>query len=288
MAPDLVSTNIIFKYRDRMIITETPRSLHAAQRDARELFILETTDVMEFFLRVPNYGLAELSKSSWKNLQYGSIIEMTVTSYETRSSLTSPEDVPLRSEPGIHSNRSSCTDKTAVDPTEIHESDRWLEQISIDSPAEFANFFEDLKDPIVPVQVELPSEKGSSETLEVNLRRSQGFQVLFGDLSYKLSVPTEHLQLWLHRGRKLKRISPTKSVEEVGIIDGDKIRVRIRIIATPKISSQNSSESPISWNEGFLKPTSTFPMFNGPCLPKSPAFGRMERICNRSPLSSPK
>lgn len=283
MAPDHLSTNIVFKYGDRMILTESPRSLHAAQRDVRELFKLEPSDVIEFFLRVPNYGLAELSKSSWQNLQYGSVIEMTTTPHETRRSLTLPEEPLLQSDFQTHSNRSSCTDKTAVDPIELHD-------FELEHPEQTSgsNFLKDLTDPMTTVQMELPSEKGSTETLEVKLPRSQGFQVLFGDLSHKLSVPTEHLQLWLHRGRKLKRISPMKSVEELEILDGDKIRVRIRVISTPKIPSPRSSESPITWNEVFLKPSFAFPMLNGPCLPTSPAFGRNERMCNRLPILSPK
>ncbi|EGF97541.1 uncharacterized protein MELLADRAFT_69921 [Melampsora larici-populina 98AG31] len=283
MAPDPISNNIVFKYGDRMILTEAPRSLHAAQRDVRELFKLETTDVIEFFLRVPDHGLAELSKSSWRNLQYGSVIEMTTTLHEKHGSLSLPDNALMRSDFETHSNRSSWTDKTAVDPIEPHDS-----ELEHPEQTSGADFFEVLTDPMTSVQVELPSEKGLVETLEVKLRRSQGFQVLFGDLSYKLCVPTEHLQLWLNRGRKLKRISPTKSVEDLGIIDGDKIRVRIRIISTPKISSPKSSEFPITWTEGFLKPTFAFPMLNGSCLPKSPAFGRSERICNRSPALSPK
>lgn len=131
--------------------------------------------------------------------------------------------------------------------------------------------------------MELPAivETGLQETIIVNVRRSQGFQVLFGDISYRVNVPTERIQLWLLREQKVIRISPMTSPAELGIVDGAKMRVRIRgIMARQAPPSPTPSTFPISWNDSFLKVPG---VPRGPTLPTSPSFGRSRATTISSP-----
>lgn len=76
-----MSQNIIFKHRDRLILTANPTSQQMATEEARNLFALDKEAKIDFYLHVAGVGLAELAPSSWMALQYGSLISVVVRSH---------------------------------------------------------------------------------------------------------------------------------------------------------------------------------------------------------------
>ncbi|KAG0143293.1 hypothetical protein CROQUDRAFT_661450 [Cronartium quercuum f. sp. fusiforme G11] len=292
MARHLLSNNVVFKYGDRLVMSENPKNLDAARREAGHLFGFERCTDIHFMVHLPHHGMAELSSSSWRNLEYGSVIEVVLKpSNQTKSSCEGDIQIDVRNSDEVVSSQKSRPSSTHSDGTAVDSLDCDAPK-TIDMDANRLNSVSglnlmsfDQSDPIISLQVELPIENGLQETMIVDVRRSQGFQVMFGDLSYKLDVPTERLQLWLLRDKKIIRISPMTSPAEVGLLDGDRMRVRIRGNLARQPPPPTPSAFPIAWNDSFLKPPA---LPRGPSLPTSPSFGRSINSCTLSAAPLPK
>ncbi|MBW0529890.1 hypothetical protein O181_069605 [Austropuccinia psidii MF-1] len=101
--------NIVFKHFDKLIMIANPLSVDRAVIEARHLFRLSKKDEVDFYVNLPQVGLAELMPSAWKHLEYGSVI--FVISTPTASPKSTPD---FKDHPAAFSNEKMISSNEAI------------------------------------------------------------------------------------------------------------------------------------------------------------------------------
>ncbi|KAI9616276.1 hypothetical protein KEM48_005252 [Puccinia striiformis f. sp. tritici PST-130] len=90
--------NIAFQHNGRLILAANPTSHEKAIEEAKNLFCLETSDII-FYLDIASVGPAELAPSSWRSLRCGSLISAVTKNNEVAVSspqVESPQLIMLK------------------------------------------------------------------------------------------------------------------------------------------------------------------------------------------------
>ncbi|KAH9469865.1 hypothetical protein Pst134EA_007141 [Puccinia striiformis f. sp. tritici] len=115
--------NIAFQHNGRLILAANPTSHEKAIEEAKNLFCLETSDII-FYLDIASVGPAELAPSSWRSLRCGSLIsavtknnEVAVSSPQVESPqliVSAPHVQQLPPHRSAESRRSELVNKVAL------------------------------------------------------------------------------------------------------------------------------------------------------------------------------
>ncbi|POV98716.1 hypothetical protein PSHT_13898 [Puccinia striiformis] len=115
--------NIAFQHNGRLILAANPTSHEKAIEEAKNLFCLETSDII-FYLDIASVGPAELAPSSWRSLRCGSLIsavtknnEVAVSSPQVKSPqliVSAPHVQQLPPHCSAESRRSELVNKVAL------------------------------------------------------------------------------------------------------------------------------------------------------------------------------